>query len=70
MIIINAISNRSGICDLFAEQMGIEEYRVEQMIHSATDLHGESDISIVLSRMSLKTISNKRYNCMVNMEKI
>lgn len=49
LLIINAISKRSGICDLFAKQMGIEEYRVEEIIHSATDLHGESDISVILS---------------------
>lgn len=49
LLIINSLSKKFGICDLFAEQMGIEEYRVEEIIHSATDLHGESDISVVLS---------------------
>jgi len=49
LLVIEAFSNKKSICNLFFEKLDIKGLSIEKIEHSATDLHGESDIVVTLN---------------------
>ncbi len=49
LLVIDAFSKMKGVSELFTKKLGIKEYSVEKIEHSASDLHGESDIAVTIN---------------------